>query len=151
MPGELTQYAGRTLDFLNVIEKTLKSAVHEADLIHAMTVSVTREAAAVAASVHKSTEFDPTGRVGELLEKASAAVGRCHQESIGYRDSAAADPDLFEDDGVVECFEALALAFDELYDAVEHLREAVELHDAIRSPVIGSFENVEELIAALKS
>ena len=95
--------------------------------------------------------MDPSGRVSELLSKASAAVHRCYLECIGYRDSARADPDLFDDDGIVECFADLVAAFADLHNAVEDLRDAVETHDAARSPVIDTFESVEDLITALKS
>lgn len=150
MPGELAQYASRTLDFLNVIEKTLASVVREREFVRAMINSVIRQREAVI-KAGKDGEFDPTGRVSDLLSKSAAAVHRCYLESIGYRDSARDDPDLFDDDGIVECFCDLVADFADLHNAIEDLRDAVETHDALRSPVIGTFENVEDLIAALKS
>lgn len=148
--ADLTQYANRTLDFLNIIEKTLKSVTRDVDLIRILTAGVRRHTEAVRAN-DSTDEIDPAGRATELFTKAAAAAYRNYLESIGYRDSARRDANLFEDDGVVECFCDLVEAFADLHNALEELREAVENHDAAVSPVIGTFDDVESLIAALKS
>lgn len=150
LSSDLTQCANRTLDFLNIIEKTLKSVTREVDLIRVIRAGVDRQVALIL-NAPENVEIDGAGRAAELLTKAAAAAERSYAETLGYRASAMADSDLFEDDGVVECFTDLAEAFANLHDSIEQLRHAVENHDAILSPVIGTFVNVGDMLTALKS
>lgn len=150
LSSDLTQCANRTLDFLNILEKTLKSFTREVDLIRAIRAGVDRQIALIL-KAPASVEIDAAGRAIDLLTKAAAAAERSYAETLGSRSSAMADADLFEDDGVVECFTDLAEAFANLHSSIELLRHAVENHDANLSPVIGTFENVDDMLAALKS
>ena len=150
LSSDLTQCANRTLDFLNIIEKTLKTVTREVDLIRAIRAGIDRQVALIL-NAPANVELDAAGRAVELLSKAAAATERSYAETLGYRTSALADPDLFEDDGVAECFTDLAEAFANLHCSIEQLVHAVENHDAVLSPVIGTFGNLDDMLAALKS
>jgi len=149
MHADLTQYATRTLDFLNIIEKTLKSVTEEVDLIQTLTAGCVRHTAKIRNLAFKQ-ELDPAGRISELLAKAAASAGRSYEEAIAFRNSARADTALHPDDGVVECFEGLVAALADLHNSIEDLRDAVEIHDSLLSPVTGTYADVEALIASLK-
>lgn len=148
-PGELTQYANRTLDFLNIIEKTLRSVTQEVDLIQTLARGCERYTKKIR-EMSPARELDPTGRVSELLILAAASAERSYDEAILRRNSARADKSLNVDDGVVECFEGLVAALADFHNGIDELRDAVEMHDALLSPVTGTHTDVEELIAALK-
>lgn len=149
-PYDVAQYAGRTLDMLNAIEKTLKVAVRDTDLIRAI-ASGLRSFAEDLHKVPPEIELDPEGRARELLRLAAAAALRSCNQVIRRCEEARADKLITDDDGIADCLDGLSAAFRDLHVAIEELGDAIDLHEALRSPVVGTYSNVEDLIASLKS
>lgn len=148
--SDLVQYANRTLDLINAIEKTIRVALRDTDVIRA----IAKGLRSMANDLHKvspEVALDPESRARELLLLAAAAAERSGASVAKRCESARVDHRLEEDDGVVECLEGLGAAFADLQASIIELAEAVDVHEALRSPVTGTYANVEELIASLKS
>jgi hypothetical protein len=143
----LQAYASRTLDLLQLIEKTVGRLQADTDLLRVWSDDVRRVIASTAAADH-GREIDPDGRTAYLLRKGAAAAKRMHAEQIARRESARADPDLRDDDGVVEAFSAFIDAVAEVHNLLEDLLDTIETLDAERSPVIGgTFGSADDLVA----
>ncbi len=147
---DLHVYAGRTLDLLSTIEKTVKYVSNEASLVNSIASGVRVHLAELVASP-PDQEIDPTGRVCELLTKAADSAQRSHNEALLCRNSARADGDLHDDDGVVDSFSLLVSEFADLHNVLEDLRETIETLDALRSPVDGRYSDVESLLESLRA
>lgn len=106
-----------------------------------------REVIASTAAADLGRAIDPDGRIADLLRKGAAAAQRMHAEQVARRESARADPDLREEDGVVEAFSAFVDALAEVHNLLEDLRDTIETLDAERSPVVGrAFGSADELV-----
>lgn len=139
-------FASRTLEFLQLIERTISSVQADADMLRANTGALRLLLGKLAAN-GSAVELDPTGRVASLLSQAAASCVRLHEKALLQRESAQVDPDLFEDDGVVEAFDNYVDAIREAHNAIEDLSDTVQTLDALRSPVVGAvFTDVDALV-----
>lgn len=139
-------FASRTLEFLQLIERTISNVQADAAVLHANTRAL-RELLGNLATRGAAVELDPAGRVESLLSQAAASCVRLHEKALLQRESARADPDLFEDDGVVDAFSDYVDAIIEAHNAIEDLSDTVQTLDALRSPVVGSaFTDVDALV-----
>jgi hypothetical protein len=148
-PSKVQAYAGRTLDLLQAIEKTIDCLTDNCDLL-AVTTSGIRKALEQLRKSDVQQKLDPEGRVCQLLGKCLDIIERVHHDSTAKRNAASNDPRLRTDDGVVEAYEAFLAALSEHHDAVHDLKEWVETHDALLEPALdGTFSNVDDLLKAM--
>ena len=148
--GQVQAQARRSLDFLRVIESTITEAETDAQYLRTMA----GEISALQLRLNEdrpSGPLDPDERAGELLLLASQAAIRMHERATTRRQHAKLDDRLSEDDGVVDCLTALIAALADYHNVIEALRHTIETHDAMLSPVIGTYTNARDLIAALRS
>jgi hypothetical protein len=62
------------------------------------------------------------------------------------------DPELRQDDGLVEAYNEFVSAVNELHDTIEELSEWISTHDAVLQSTTGqTFETVDSLFGALLS
>jgi hypothetical protein len=149
--SRLQAFASRTLDFLQLIEKTVGRLASDSHLLRVYTEDVGSVNSDLATRKF-DREIDPEGRISDLLLKAAATARRMHADAIEKRESARRDPDLSEDDGVVEAFGEYLVAVASYHDAVEHLRDTLESLDSLRSPVVGdTYDDVDALVRDMLS
>lgn len=148
--GQIQAQARRSLDFLRVIESTITEAESDAQYLRTMAgeISVLQQ------SLNENrppSPLDPDERAGELLLLASQAAMRMHERAITRRQHAKADERLSDDDGVVDCLTALIAALADYHNVIEALRHTIETHDALLSPVIGTYTDMQDLVSALRA
>jgi hypothetical protein len=146
--GELSA-ASRTLDVLAAIDQTCGALRAETD---AMRLHERRlhEVIGQINALPPGPELEPAARL-DVFRAAQALLEQA-VESLQHRcEAASRAPELREDDGVVDAYEAAIAAARELHAAIGELVFAVLEHDADRSPAGPVFASADELIAALKS
>ena len=145
--SQLQAFASRTLDFLQLIEKTVGRLASDSQLLRVYTTDVLSVNADLATSSYDK-EIDPEGRISGLLLKAAAAARRIHSDGIEKREFAKGDPELSDDDGVVVAFSEYVGAVAAYCDAVEQLRDTLESLDSLHSPVVsGTYSDVDALVS----
>lgn len=148
-PSRVQAYAGRALDLLQAIEKTIDCLVDNCDFLAVMSSGVTKQLDLLQKSAGE-TALDPEGRVCDLLSKCLDSVERMHHVAIKKRDAASADERLYKDDGVVEAYEAFLSALSHHHDVVHELKEWIETHDALQAPAIGPvYGSADDLFKAI--
>lgn len=139
-------FASRTLEFLQVIERTIQSVLADTEVLRANTRDLRRLLEKLAAG-GKLVELDPTGRVVDLLSQASASCVRIRERALLQRASAVSDPDLFDEVEVVDAYSDYIDAIADAHNAIEDLSDTVQTLDALHSPVVGqAFESADALI-----
>lgn len=140
-------FAARTLDFLQLIEKTVSNLTSDAELLGVHARDIRRLIVRLGENTH-ARDIDPEGVVCDLLHKAAGMAAHLHAEHAARLDSARSDSGLDEDDGVVEAFEAIVAALTDIHDATEDLRDTIATLDALRSPKVGpTYSDVDALLA----
>ena len=144
--SQLQAFASRTLDFLQLIEKTVGRLASDTQLLRVYTTDVRSVDANLAVGAH-DREIDPDGRIAGLLLKAAAAALRMHADGVGKYELAQRDPNLSDEDGVVAAFSEYLDAVAGYHDAVEQLRDTLESLDSLHSPVVGgTYSDVDALV-----
>ena len=95
-------------------------------------------------------QIDPEGKQEGIYSNAQSAADRLSAVLNEKKDSAASDPEVFEEDGLVDEFDRTIEVLDSLRDQIQHLRRAISEHDASLEKVIGPFNTGKDLVAALK-
>lgn len=148
-PTQVQAYAGRTLDLLQAIEKTVDYLVENRDLIRVLSVGIS-DALEKLQAESIEVPLDPEGRVCELFSGCLDAIARMHHNSQRRRAAAAADGRLRHDDGVVEAYDAFIAALNDAHQDVHDLKDWIETHDALlEQPVGGAFVDVDDLFLAI--
>ena len=142
--------AQRDLDLLNAIDRTVSNLSFTSGILRTMAKDV-EDRIALVERAEVTELIDPTGNTCELLNKAADSARRIHENLLRRKGSAVRDRSLTDEDGVVDAYDELIDVTACFHNLVEDLRDAIETKDSLRSPVVGSFSNVEDLIAALKS
>lgn len=148
-PSKVQAYAGRALDLLQAIEKTIDCLSENCDVLAVMTDGIEKHLAKLRES-NVQQKLDPEGRVCQLLQKCLEIMERMHADAARKRASAQADERLQEDDGVVEAYDAFIVALNQHHDVVHDLKDWVETHDALLEPALdGTFTSVDDLFKAM--
>lgn len=148
-PSRVQAYAGRALDLLQAIEKTIDCLSENCDLLGVMSAAVVKHLKTLQQSSYASP-LDPEGRVCELLSKCLDSIERMHHTAVKRRDAAQADERLQDDDGVVEAYEAFIVSLSEHHDIVHEFKDWVETHDALQAPAVGPvYGSADELFKAV--
>jgi hypothetical protein len=147
--GQVVKYqALRSVDFLKQIDDTIYACCVERDLLH----DLAGKAQELVQTLHRAEKaVDPDGKALKGLEAARDALASAYDQHQSMRNSAANDPALHEDDGVVEAFDNLLDAMAAAHNAMNDLCWAVGEHDADFDEILdGEFGSAEEMIAALR-
>jgi hypothetical protein len=140
-------FAARNLELLTAIENTIDALTGDTDLLSAISRTYSELQEKLSSF---EGEIDASGRIGAMLDKASASCARIYRDAEHRHQAACTDPQLRPDDGVTDAYEAFMNAVHELHDTVESLREWVAVHDAVLQPVSGTtFESVGDLFDSL--
>jgi hypothetical protein len=57
---------------------------------------------------------------------------------------------LTDEDGVADCFTGYVAALADIHNALEDLRDTIETLDSLKSPIAGSFTDVDDLLTNLR-
>lgn len=148
-PAGVQAYAGRNLDLLQAIEKTIDCLTDNADLLNALTVSNKKNLKQLQAALIQQP-LDPEGRVCELLSRCLELLARMNSFDHRRRQAAIEDPELKRDDGVVEAYDVFLHSVCDLHDTVGQLKDWIETHDALLEPALpGEFQTVDSLVKAI--
>lgn len=146
---KMQAYAARTLEFLNIIEKTVRSLAADSEVVRIL-ANEAKKTLEVVQQSKLEVALDPDGRICSLLDKAAASAARTYDDAVRSLDRARNDKALTDDDGVVEAFTNFIAEIADFHNAVEDLRDAVATIDSVREPSTGKvFESVDDLMAAL--
>lgn len=149
--GQIQTQARRSLDFLSTIENTIDEAGTDVVYLGTMTSELNALLQRLGNVRQPGSLLDPEERTTGLLHLAAAGALRMYEDAKVRRQHARTDPQLTEDDGVVECLDQLIAALADYHNAIETLRDTIETLDSLQSPVIGTYANAEDLIAALRA
>ncbi|WP_420955248.1 hypothetical protein [Burkholderia gladioli] len=147
--GEVVAFrADRSVDFLRMIEDTIYACCVERDEHN----SLAGAALTFAQRIKRlDAPVDADGVILAKLEKGRDALGAAYEAHKEKRQAAVDDPDLDEDDGVVEAYDDLLDALAAAHNAVNELCWALGEHSAEFSPVLeGEFFSAEDLLASLR-
>lgn len=147
--GQLLEHeAHRSLDLLKAIDDTIYACDVQRDAIDLL-AGKAGEFVQLLKRLEKPVDQD--GRVLQKLEEARDALARTYAVYQRKRASAAADPALRPDDGVVDAFDSLLDALASAHNVTNELCWALGEHDADFDAVVeGDFTSAEELIGALR-
>lgn len=139
--------ASRSLDLLKAIDDTIDAC----DALREIVTPVPGEVQQFLATLEEADRaVDRDGLILAKLEHARDFLGEAYRERLGRRASAAADPELNEDDGVVEAYDHLLSALEEAHNSLNELCWALGEHDADYDEVLdGEFSSAEDLITAM--
>lgn len=150
-PTKVQAYAGRTLDLLQAIEKTIDYLTENRDHMAVLASGVVK----TLEELHRArieVVLDPEGRVCELFARCLEAIERMHQNSTVRRESAVNDCRLHVEDGVVEAYDAFLASLSDAYAVLHELKEWIHTHDSLLEPSLeGTFDSVDDLIGAIRS
>lgn len=146
-PSGAQALAARNLDLLRAIENTVDCLATDTDLVRSICATYAEIQTKLSSA---QTEIDPTGHICAVLEKASGSCSRIYEDAKKRHLSAAKDPQLRSDDGVVDAYDEFMVAIHQLHDTIEELAEWIATHDAVLQPTTGeTFEGVDGLFDAL--
>ena len=148
-PSRVQAQAGRTLEFLQIIEKTIDSLTENSDVLSAMTKEINNVFQALQQNPSQ-VALDPDGRVCVLLSQALAAIERIHAREASKRASAVADQRIHSDDCVVDAFDQFLASLSHCHDGNHQLIEWIETHDALLEPSTGTtYDSPDDLFKAI--
>jgi hypothetical protein len=145
----LQAQAARSLDLLDLIDRTLFNLRANTDILTAVCRELEPKIGAV--ECFEGPELlDPEGRVSSLLLKAADAANRQYQHAIKCRQSAREARELVEEDGVADGWTGYIGALADYHNLLETLRDRIAIVDSMKSPMSASFSSVKDLLADLQ-
>lgn len=147
---EIAGMVARSVALLDAIEQTV-TLLHGDTEILVFLANQAKEVTAKVTEIEPRKAIDPDGSISASLKKLCGQLERDYTLGMAKRNSARVDPQLTRDDGVEEAYTMHIAALADLHNAIEALRESMEIHDSRLSPVIGSYDNVDDLFSALES
>ena len=144
--------AKRSLGLLRDIDRTIAGLCYDQQHFK----SFAEIALKTAESIRKAPcikILDAEGAIEEKLRRGQEAARQMRACLIAGRDSASEDPDLTEEDGVVEEFDCTIEAVTDLHNAIDELRIVLGEHEAdVSTRVEGRvFSTPEEIDGYLSS
>ena len=148
-PGQLQDFASRSVQFLNAIEQTIDACESDTRLFQLLAED-SRRIYNRLQDVEFTAPLDPEGRISETLKRGAEAAQRLYNRALAGLDSAIADERLNSEDGVVDAYKAMVAAIADFHNLQEDLREHIETVSAIATPTTGEkFADVDALMAHL--
>lgn len=148
--SEITGMVTRSVALLDAIEQTVTLLRGDTEVL-VFLANQAKEVTSNLSGIEPATVIDSDGSISESLVKLCTQLGHDYVIAIAKRDAARSDPQLTQDDGVEDAYTQHIDALADLHNAIENLRESMEVHDARLSPVVGSYANVDDLFVALES
>lgn len=147
--GQFVEFqATRSVDLLRAIDDVIYGCCVERDQLIALTGAAHEF---IQALRRVETVVDPDGTVLKNLEQARDALDAAYKAHQRRRESAARDPRLNSDDGVVDAFDGLLDAMAAAHNALNDLCWALGEHDADFDEVLdGEFASADAMIKALR-
>jgi hypothetical protein len=129
-----------TLDYLDIELERARQQNQAAELFIQMVKDAPRE-------------LDPEGEIVKLFDSARDCVGEYHAHLVRCRQCAIEDPELRDDDGIVEAYTVLIDMIAALHNNLNALSWVIGEHDADLDSVApgGPYTNADDLLAALGS
>lgn len=146
--GEIVAFrADRSVEFLKMIEDTIYACCVERDEYNTLAGSALTFAQRIK---RFEAPVDPDGVVLAKLEKGRDALGAAFDAHKDMRQAAVDDPNLHDEDGVVEAYDGLLDALAAAHNAVNELCWALGEHEAdFDAPTRTRFDNVDDMFAAM--
>lgn len=148
--NEITGVVTRSVALLDAIEQTV-TLLHGDTEVLVFMANQAKEVTARVAGIEPQKAIDPDCSISVSLKKLCEQLEQDYKSAIARRSAARMDPQLTKDDGVEDAYSLHIAALADLHNAIEALRESMEIHDSRLSPVVGSYNNVDDLFAALES
>jgi hypothetical protein len=147
--GAVHDQAQRSLALLQAIESTVNQVEGDVQILNTITGELQRMVDQLGATTH-TTPLDPEGRIETLIHLSGEACERMYQRAIRRRDSARADGNLTDDDGVADCLSRYVAALADFHNAILAFCDTVATLDAMQEPMTGqSYTDVGSLLADL--
>lgn len=144
---EITGMAQRSIALIDTIDGVIDALRGDTELFRFMAEQGQKMAQAIKCS-ERDTPIDSDGAISGHLREAAAKMLMGYNRAIAQRESARLDPELREDDGVVEAFTDLIGALADSHNSLEDLREAMETKDAMISAATGEvYTDVDKMFA----
>lgn len=141
----------RNLQFLALIESTIDRVSTDTDHVRVCASSIVRCEEELKTHFQNAVIPDEDKLV-ELLDRIQDVARRMHVDAKRRHESACSDHMLNPDDGVVDVFEDMIAATQELFGVADEFKEWIETHNALMEPSTGqTFESVDDLMAALEA
>jgi hypothetical protein len=140
----------RTLQFLALIDSTIDIVSGDTEHIRVCATSIENCMLALQSNL-EGTVSDEV-RLIALLDKTLDMARRIHLDAKNRHASACDDGMLKDDDGVVDVYQDLIAASEELFNCAGEFKDWIETHNALLEPSTGkTFESVDDLMAALNA
>jgi len=142
--------AARSLQFLRVIESTIDALRADTNKYDSM-ARIGQELAERLRNHPIQRPIDTEGAIEGALESGVAAMSSIMERLKKGREAAAADADLFPEDGVVDAYDGLIEALRRSHDVLCDVLWALTEHDIDQSePSPDVYKTVDDLFTALK-
>lgn len=141
----------RSLELLRAIEETISALVYDRKFYEQFAVDALKFANEV--KNRKPEEpLDPKGELDEILARGQEAAHKLYDSLINRRQFAREDPNVKEEDGLVDEFTRTISVLADLHNKLNDLRWVVGEHDAELEKIRGSnLKTPAEIEQALKS
>ncbi len=133
-PGQLRVFTARNLTFLRAIEEAVSALAQDCEILGGIE-RLYEEIEKAVRNAPSESPLDESGELSRSLAESSAACERLHQRAMKAIQSARAEPHLTEEDGVESAWEKYRSLVVAIHELVEEIRERIETHDALLSPV----------------
>lgn len=146
---EVSAFTTRSKALLDAIDRTVDSLTANTELLQVLTTQAHR-LIDILRSREWETELDPDGELAEALRRGAQQMQVRHEQAQVRLEAARRDPLLRDDDGVVDAYTAFIAVLADCHDALEEMRETLEMMDALRSPRSETvYSNADDLFAAI--
>ena len=138
----------RDLGLLRAIETTLDALDIEQERVSQLNLAAEKFIAMVKKSASSAIADDIN--LVTLFDSARDAVSKAHEAFAEKHDCAFNDPELDDDDGIVEAYECLVSAIATLHNNLNTLSWLIGEHEAdLDEKLQGSYGSADELFAAM--
>ncbi|MHB1124025.1 MAG: hypothetical protein ACYC0T_15080 [Ramlibacter sp.] len=150
-PAGVHAYAGRTLDLLRAIERTIDHISENRGHVAVLAGGAVKYLEQLQARPVDAV-LDPDGAVCAMFAEALGALERIYRDATVRRAAAASDRRLRGDDGVVEVYDDYLSSLSGCHDVLHEVKEWIETHDALLEPAKGgTYADAGDLIDAIQS
>lgn len=141
----------RSLELLRAIEDTIRELVYDRRFYKGFA----EDAAKFTKDIQKKKPekpLDSEGKLGDILTRGQEAAHRLYDSLIKRRESARNDPEVHDEDGLVDEFTTTIHVLADLHNKLNELRWSVGEHDAELEGIRGmTLKTPAEIESALKA
>lgn len=141
----------RNLQVLALIDTTIDIVSSDTEHVRVCAHAVEKCMLALQSSFEGAIVSEEDRFVG-VLDKTLDTARRIHHDAKRRHASACSDGMLNDDDDVVDVYQDLIVASEELFNCANEFKEWIETHNALLEPSTAqTFESVDELMMALNA